>query len=93
MADPTAFGYLVIYVDDFLVVSDDPWIDAVRDALNHEREITDKPTVHFGSSMRIEYLSVNITAERSGLFLGRRVYWRDLFCKWSMDECRAISSL
>ena len=33
IADSAAFGYLVTYVGDFLIASDDPFIDAARDLL------------------------------------------------------------
>ena len=42
--ESAAFGYIVIYVGDFLIISDDPFIDAVRDKLQAKWKITDKPT-------------------------------------------------
>ena len=70
-----------------------PFIDAVRDKLRETWQITDKPTVNFGSGLSVEYLSVNITAEQNGWFLDQGVYCQDLLAKWSMSECRAIGSL
>ena len=92
-ADSAAFGYICVYVDDFLIVSDDPFIEAVKAILLKTWKVTDKPTVHFGDGTSIEYLSVNITAEKTGWFLDQHVYCQDLLAKWSMDECRAIGSL
>ena len=91
--ESAAFGYLVIYVDDFLVISDDPFIDAVRDKLRGTWQITDKPTVNFGSGLSVEYLSVHITADKDGWFLDQAVYCQGLPSTWYMDERRAVGSL
>ena len=61
-------------MDDFLIVSDNPFCDAVRDKLIETWKITDKPTVNFGSGLSIEYLSVYITAGEPGWFLDQSVY-------------------
>ena len=88
-----AVGYLITYVDDFLILGADPLIDKVTDVIRGQWKITEKPTVSIASGNSVEYLSVNITATPSGYFLDQTVYTKDLLSKWSMDECRAIGSL
>ena len=62
---------------------------ALRGIQQKKWKITDKPTVNFGSSLSIEYLSVNITAEANGHFLDQRVYCNDLLCTWPMVQSPA----
>ena len=91
-AESAAFGYLVIYVDDFLVVSSDPFIYAARGALLSKWKVTDKPTIQYGSGLCITPLCQQ--HRRAWWVLpGPRVCSNGLLCKWSMDERRAIGSL
>ena len=93
VAESQCIGFLVTYVDDFLILASDPVIEQVRGVIEAKWRITEKPTVSYGSGCSVEYLSVNITALEHGYFLDQAVYCNDLLAKWSMDECRAIGSL
>ena len=84
---------MVTYVDDFLILAPDAFLDKVNGAIESKWRITEKPTVHYGSGISVEYLSVNITAVKDGFFLEQSVYTQDLLAKWSMAECRSIGSL
>jgi len=88
-----SFGYIVVYVDDFLIVGSDPFIDAATTVIKAKWKITDKPTLKCGSGKSVEYLSVDICAVTGGCYLSQSVYTRDMLAKWSMDECRPIGSL
>ena len=87
-AESGAYGYLVTYVDDFLIMAPDDTIDQLSAVIAAKWKITEKPKVTFGSGGSVEYLSVNITATEKGFLLDQTVYTRDLLAKWSMEECR-----
>ena len=86
-------GYLVVYVDDFLILGSGVTIDAATAAIKSVWKITDTPTVKWGSGDTVEYLSVEVTAVPDGWHLSQATYCKDLLAKWGMDECRAIGSL
>ena len=86
-------GWIVVYVDDFMIVGSNPVIDAATSAIKAKWRITDKPTVNFGSNESVEYLSVDIKAVPTGYCLSQPAYTSDLLAKWSMGECRALGSL
>ena len=93
LGDTGVVGFLVTYVDDFLILGGDALTDRVTDVIKQKWKITEKPKVSYGSGNSVEYLSVNITAYPTGYFLDQTVYTQDLLAKWSMSECRAIGSL
>ena len=86
-------GYLVVYVDDFLILGLPKTIDAVTVAIKSVGKITDNPTLKWGSGLTVEYLSVEIAAVENGWHLSQATYCKDLLAKWGMEECRAIGSL
>ena len=86
-------GYLVVYVDDFLILGAGSTINAVTETVKSKWKITDKPTLKWGSKLSVEYLSVEISAVSDGWHLSQAVYCKDLLAKWGMEECRAIGSL
>ena len=73
------WGWIIVYVDDFAIVSSDP--------------VSDKPIVPFGSGKTVEYLSVEVEAVSDGWLLGQKTYCADLLTQWSMQECRPVDSL
>ena len=93
LGDTGVVGFLVTYVDDFLILGGDALTDRVTDVIKQKWKSTEKPKVAYGSECSVEYLSVNITAYPTGYFLDQTVYTQDLLAKWSMSECRAIGSL
>ena len=61
-----AIGFLATYVDDCLILSSDPVVEAATNVIRAQWEITDKPTVSFGSGASVDHISVNITANPPG---------------------------
>ena len=51
--DSRCFGYLVTYVDDFLILSSDPFIEAVKGVSEAKWRTTEKPTVSYGSGCSV----------------------------------------
>ena len=68
-----AVGYIVAYVDDFLIVGADPFIDAAAARINEKWKIAGKPTLQLGGGKSVEYLSDDIAAEAAGYFLSQPV--------------------
>ena len=93
VAESVAYGYLVTYVGDFLILGPGPIIDNVKGVIEARWNITDKPAVACGSGCSVEYLSVHITALDTGCCLDQPVYTNDRLSKWIMDECRFIGRL
>ena len=91
--DVPAVGWVVVYVDDFLIVGDNPTIEATTEAINNRWKVSEKPTLQYGSNLSVEYLSVDVKATPQGLFLPRPVYTADLLKKWSVQDCKRIGSL
>ena len=52
--DAPAVGWVVVYVDDFLVVGSDGTIDATTETLTDRWKISEKPTIQYGSSCSVE---------------------------------------
>ena len=67
-------GVVVVYVDDFAVVSSDPVSELVKQAVEAKWKISDKPLAPFGSGLMAEYLSVEITAAADGWQLSQKTY-------------------
>ena len=69
--ESVAYGYLVTYVDDVLILAPDLVSDKPKTVAENKWNITEKPTVAFGSGHSVEYPSVNIAAKDSDEWFGK----------------------
>ena len=89
----TAIGWVVVYVDDYLVVGSDLVIDSVTETIKAKWQTSEQPTLQYGSNASVAYLSVDVKATPEGFFLSQPSYTEELLEKWSMQECNPIGSL
>ena len=61
--------------------------------IENKWKISARDLVPFGSGRSVEYLSVEVSAAKDGWTLSQQTYCDDLLSKWSMQDCRPISSL
>ena len=86
-------GYLLSYVDDFLIAGADNTRDAVCDALKSIWSCKSTGSVRYGSRDEATYLSSTIKATKDGYILHQQKFVEDLLKSWGMDECRPAATI
>ena len=86
-------GYLLSYVDDFLIAGADSTRAAVCDALKSIWSCKSTGSVRYGSHDEATYLSSTIQATKNGYLLHQQKFVEDLLKSWGMAECRPAATV
>jgi hypothetical protein len=82
----TATMFLLIYVDDIIIVSSVPTaIDKLLQLLSNDFAVKNLGTLHY-------FLGIEVIPVKDGLLLSQQRYIRDLLSKTNMTEAKPVSS-
>ena len=94
-ATGTLHGYVLTYVDDFMLIGTDATVEGVRCALRSLWTTSDQPTISRTSPGKVKYLSIGVEYRSDGsITLPQQAYTQELLEKWGMKDCngnRAIN--
>ncbi|CAK0867649.1 unnamed protein product [Prorocentrum cordatum] len=87
-------GYVLAYVDDFLMMGSDSAVIALRGQLGKLWRTSSQPIVSRSAPGTLRYLSIDIELRADGaLTLGQRQYTEELLEKWGMLHCNGTGSI
>ncbi|CAK0837207.1 unnamed protein product [Prorocentrum cordatum] len=87
-------GYVLAYVDDFLMMGSDSAVIALRGQLGKLWRTSSQPIVSRSAPGTLWYLSIDIELRADGaLTLGQRQYAEELLEKWGMLHCNGTGSI
>ena len=87
-------GYVLAYVDDFLMTGSDSAVIALRDQLGKLWRTSSQPIVSRSAPGTLRYLSIDIELRADGtLTFGQRQYTEELLEKWGMLHCNGTGSI
>ena len=82
-------GYVLTYVDDFMIIGSDATVEGVRTALRSLWTTSDQPTISRTSPGKVKYLSIDVEYRSDGsITLSQHAYTRELLEKWGMKDCK-----
>jgi hypothetical protein len=85
-SDHTCTIYVLIYVDDIIVVSsDEQFMNKLVKKLNQQFPLTDLGDVHY-------FLVIEVTHTRKGLLMAQERYARDILQRANMTSCKVVST-
>ena len=85
--DTKPVGFLIVYVDDFLVLGARVILDAMLATLSTTWECGSLQTVRSGSGESLQFLGLNICLEKSGsIWIDQKQFALDLLDKWKMKD-------
>jgi hypothetical protein len=85
-SDHTCTIYVLIYVDDIIVVSsDEQFMNKLVKKLNQQFPLTDLGYVHY-------FLTIEVTHTRKGLLMAQERYARDILQRANMTSCKVVST-
>ena len=94
-------GYLLAYVDDFLITSTSDIVDSLQKHIGEmvtssgeTWKTSTQTTISAKHPGTIKYLSIDISIEQSGkTTLGQHQYCQEMLEKWNMDSCKGTNSI
>ncbi|CAK0858473.1 unnamed protein product [Prorocentrum cordatum] len=87
-------GYVLAYVDDFLMMGSDSAVIALRDQLGKLWRTSSQPIVSRSAPGTLRHLSIDIELRADGtLTLGQRRYTEELLEKWGMLHCNGTGNI
>ena len=87
-------GYVLTYVDDFLILGPSSVVSATRSALGGLWRTSSQPQVGPGSPGVVRYLSIDIAVKvDSTITLSQHSYTEDLLEKWGMEKANGAGSI
>ena len=82
-------GYVLTYVDDFMLIGSDAVVQGLRQALSSLWTTSDQPTISRTSPGKVKYLSIDVEYRSDGsITLTQHAYTRELLEKWGMKDCK-----
>ena len=85
--EPSPVGFLIVYVDDFLVLGSRIILDAMLATLSKTWECGSLQTVRSGSGESLQFLGLNICLEKAGsIWIDQKQFSLDLLEKWKMKD-------
>ena len=80
-------GFVVVYVDDVLVLGKRAVVTSLMSVLSSTWELGTKQHVHSGSGESLSFLGLNIVLEKSGsIWIDQKQFGLDLLEKWKMKD-------
>ena len=88
-----AVGYLLVYVDDLLIVGPPSVVTGVEATLLGTWKCTVNPHISCKMPGSLHYLGLSIVARHDGFILHQMDYVQELLGKWGMAESRGCMSI
>jgi hypothetical protein len=80
------FVYLVVYVDDILMIGDnESYIASIKKEFMKDFELTNLGYIHY-------YLGIEVTQHLKSIFLSQNKYIGDLLNRFCMTECNPLTT-
>ena len=92
-AHDSAVGYLLVYVDDCLILGPPAVVKAVEETLLQTWACTTHPHISFQFPGELHYLGLTLVARHDCFVLHQKEYLQELLTKWGLEECRGCQCI